>query len=231
MPAQWASTPRAALAAANDMLFDPSRAVLSHDIDEAYSMPVGGDARVRLEGSAWGLCMAAVGQLWSTMPVVNGTRAAGWEALLGVDWRDPAALAAAVRKLLAPALAKSPLFWHKGRRHAPTPSAFCTQPTPAAPPVGSRLQVGRVDIQLLQAALSSTTTTLAPAPQGGSFILRGFSWGLVGSLTCLCAEATSSGDCRLSMTDVCAQPPPCLQQTCASGGLTRNLPILFGLRV
>jgi hypothetical protein len=113
LPAQWASTPRAALAAANDMLFDPSRAVLSHDIDEAYSMPVGGSAQTRLEGSAWGLCMAAVGQLWSTMPVVNGTRAAGWEALLGVDWRDPAALAAAVRKLLAPALAKSPLFWHK----------------------------------------------------------------------------------------------------------------------
>jgi hypothetical protein len=50
-------------------------------------------------------------------------------------------------------------------------------------------------------------------------MLRGFSWGLVGSLTCLCAEATSSGDCRLSMTDVCARPPPCLQQTCASGGV------------
>ena len=116
----------------------------------------------------------------------------------------------------------------QGRRHAPTPSAFCTQPTPAAPPVVSRLQVGRVNIQLLQAALSSTTTTLAPAPQGASFMLRGFSWGLVGSLTCLCAEATSSGDCRLSMTNVCAQPPPCLQQTCASGGLTRNLPMLFG---
>ena len=76
-------------------------------------MPVGGSVQTRLEGSAWGLCMAAVRQLWSTMPVVNGTRAAGWEALLGVDWRDPAALAAAVRKLLAPALAKSPLFWHK----------------------------------------------------------------------------------------------------------------------
>jgi hypothetical protein len=163
LPAQWASQPQTALAAVGSLLFDPTRAILSHDIDEAYAMPVGGTAQRRLEGSAWGLCMAAVGQPWSTMPVTNGTEAAGWRALRGVDWRDPTALASAVRGLMAPAMAHSPLAWHMGRRHAPTPSGFCTQATTHVR--RTQTAVGGVHVLLTQATGETRRTTLAPAPQ------------------------------------------------------------------
>ena len=212
LPAQWASQPQTALAATASLLFDPTRAILSHGIDEAYAMPVGGTAQSRLGGSAWGLCMAAIGQPWSTMPVDNGTD--GWRALKGVDWRDTTALAAAVRGLMAPAMAHSPLAWHMGRRHAPTPSGFCTQATTHIR--RTQTAVGDVHVLLTQA---SDPTTLVPAPQGASFPQRGFSWGLIGSLTCLCSENVD-GACALDLSRVCSPPPPCavLEQACARGG-------------
>ena len=168
LPAQWGYSPISALAAANELLFAPTQPVLSHAADEVYSMPSGPALTPTqlLEGSPWALCMAVLAQPWSTMPLGADDAPAGWEALRGVDWTDTSAVAATVRRLMTAALERSPLVWHRGRRHAPTPSAVCSDTTPPVsatlPP--TRLYVGSVDVHLEQLQSAPVTTTLVGAP-------------------------------------------------------------------
>ena len=136
--------------------------------------------------------MAVLAQPWSTMPTASNGSALGWEALKGVDWTDIASVEAAVSELMTTAMQRSPLVWHRGRRHAPTPSAVCsTHPAPSPPP--SRIYVGGVDMYLEQAGTNPVLTHIVDAPGGLSFAHRGFSWGLIGTPTCVCAESTSQG--------------------------------------
>jgi hypothetical protein len=125
-PAQWKADSASAAAAAANLLFSPDAAVLTHDMDEVYNMPTDSKASdsQRLMGSAWALCMGGLAQPWSTMPTVaDGSRPLGWQAIQGVDWTKLTLVKEMVQTLVQEAMDKSPLFWHKNRRHAPSPSA------------------------------------------------------------------------------------------------------------
>ena len=206
LPAQWGHSSASALAAAHELLFTPSAPVLTHGPDEAYSMPSGKGLTPTqlLEGSPWALCMAVVAQPWSTMPVGANGSAVGWEALVGVDWTDLEAVEASVGRLMAAAIARSPLVWHRGRRHAPTPSAVCAG-APPSPAAHARIYVGGVDVYLERLSTAPVTVNLAPAPGGASFAHRGFSWGLIGAPTCLCAEnhPTLADRCLVDVATLC----------------------------
>ena len=221
-PAQWKADSASAAAAAANLLFSPDAAVLTHDMDEVYNMPTdskAGDSK-RLMGSAWALCMGGLAQPWSTMPTVaDGSRPLGWQAIKGVDWTNLTVVKEMVQTLVQEAMDKSPLFWHKNRRHAPSPSAVCAQETAQSYAPAAQINIGGVFVKL-QGADGPTTTLTTPHDE--TMHHRGFSWGRIGTRTCVCAEedATNPDTCLFAASSICPLLPNITACTTLSNACT-----------
>ena len=208
MPAQWNKDTLSAMTADAEMLYQPSEPVLEHSIREVYSMPTHPDATEteRLAGSAWALCMAVIAQPWSTLPIdLDTSMPEGWEALQGVDWTDLGAVKEVVEKLVSAAALKSPLYWHKARRHAPSPSAVCTHTTSQSYANAATMNVGGVVMTLPDPSGKKRKTVTTTFEE--SMPHRGFGWGQIGGQTCLCSEEdpAQSDLCRMNKATVCSQ--------------------------